>query len=506
MIGATRTAALHVDIDADTKGVSSGVDEASGKFSKLGGAAKLGGLAIAGGLVIGAKAAVDMIGKASDLNETISKSRVIFGKHADEMETWAKGAATSMGLSEDAALSAASQFGDMFRQIGFTGDQATSFSKKTVQMATDLASFNNLPTADVLDSLSGAFRGEYDSLQRVIPNISAARVQQEALNETHKKSVDDLTAAEKATATLAIVQQDASRASGDFARTSGGLANQQKILHAQLDNVQASIGQKLLPVAVAFAKFANDKLLPAAQDLGNWLEKHLGPAFSDIGHFIADDVVPAAQEFEHWFAEKIAPALKKDVAPIVKEVRSGFGDLGDSIHDNGPELRDLLHALGQVVEFIVKRVGPVLAFAEKEQFNALFTTISNGLDIIGALVDAFKQVAHWVDVATDALSHFHVPSIHLPSIPGLEAPSYAPGTPAGFGTAGWTGSSLGDLLGASGVALTSGVYVDRRDFSTTVQVDGSGIVDERAIVNQLTPLLARHAERLATTPLALLTP
>src|SRR5690606_36194143 len=62
----------------------------------------------------------DAVSGASDLNETISKSDAIFGKNAKAMRQWSKTAATSLGLSSAEALDAAANFGDMFRQIGFT--------------------------------------------------------------------------------------------------------------------------------------------------------------------------------------------------------------------------------------------------------------------------------------------------------------------------------------------------------------------------------------------------
>lgn len=215
---------------------------------------KMKGFAVAAGALAGAaivKFGSDSISAASDLNETISKSNVIFGSNAAAIEKWAGGGAKSLGLSKAAALDVASGFGNMFTQIGFAGDKAADMSKKVVQMSADLGSFNNLPTADVADMMAGAFRGEYDSLQRLIPNINAARVQQVALEMSHKTSAAALTASEKAAAVLAIVQKDGARATGDFARTADGLANSQKIQRAELENASAALGTKLLPAVIA---------------------------------------------------------------------------------------------------------------------------------------------------------------------------------------------------------------------------------------------------------------
>jgi hypothetical protein len=222
----------------------------------------------------------DLIGGAvtgaSDLNETVSKSNAIFGANAAQVDAWAQGAAESVGLSRAAALDAAAGFGNMFTQLGFAGDQAATMSQGVVQMAADLGSFNNLPTADVAERISGALRGEYDSLQALIPNISAARVEQEAMAATGKTNADQLTAQEKAAATLAIVQADGVTAMGDFARTSDGLANSSKTLSAQWDDMKSRIGQALLPAVTGLVTYLSDTALPGLERLFGFLSDNQG--------------------------------------------------------------------------------------------------------------------------------------------------------------------------------------------------------------------------------------
>lgn len=242
----------------------------AGGSAGLGFAKKLVAGALAFG--IGAKIASNMgesIDLASDLNETISKSSTIFGANQAAMMSWSTNAATGLGLSQGAALSAASSFGDMFTQIGFTGDAAAEMSRGVVQASADLGSFSNLDTADVADRMSAAFRGEYDSLQAVIPNINAARVESEAMAATGKTTAAALTAQEKATAVLAIVQKDGARAMGDFGRTSEGYANQQKIAAAQTEDLKAKIGAGLLPIFAAGAGVLTGTLLPALSALAD---------------------------------------------------------------------------------------------------------------------------------------------------------------------------------------------------------------------------------------------
>lgn len=228
---------------------------------------------------------VDGINYASDLNETLNKSRAIFGEHAGAVEAFAKNAATNVGMSEQAALAAASSFGDMFTQIGFTGDAAAAMSQQVVIAAADLGSFSNLETADVADRISAAFRGEYDSLQAVIPNINAARVESEALAMTGKTVASELTAQEKAAAVLAIVQKDGARAMGDFAKTSDGYANSGKIAAAQMEELGGKIGALLLPALMSIQQILLDYVIPAFEAIVGFISENiswLGPLATGI--------------------------------------------------------------------------------------------------------------------------------------------------------------------------------------------------------------------------------
>jgi len=235
----------------------------------------------------------DAIGGASDLNETVSKSNIIFGENAGAVTKWASGAAKNMGLSKAAALDSAAGFGNMFTQLGFAGGAAAKLSTGVVQMAADLGSFNNLPTAAVADMMSGAFRGEYDSLQRLVPNINAARVEQEALAATGKTSVDQLTAQDKATAVLAIVQKDGALAMGDYAKTADGAANRQKTLAAQTEDLKAKVGAGLLPAWTGLLTFMSDTMIPAFYAAGSVISTVAGFVMQNKEAFIALGVVIA---------------------------------------------------------------------------------------------------------------------------------------------------------------------------------------------------------------------
>jgi hypothetical protein len=224
------------------------------------------------GLVAGAAfgAVGDAIGNAihsaSDLTESLSKSNTVFGTSGQAIDTWAKGAAANIGLSRQAALEAAGSFGNMFSQLGIGSGQAAELSRNIVGLAADFASFHNADLSDVIAAQSAAFRGEYDAIQRFLPLINAAAVEQEALAMTGKKSKDALTEQEKALAVNALMFKGAGAAQGDFARTSDGAANQQRIFAAELENLKTELGQGFLPVFTSVVSFLTNDAIPAFKE------------------------------------------------------------------------------------------------------------------------------------------------------------------------------------------------------------------------------------------------
>lgn len=227
----------------------------------------------------------DSISAASDLNETVSKSQQVFGASSRAVEEFAKSAATSIGQSRQAALDASATFGNMFDGFGFGEEQAAKFSIQMVKLASDFASFHNARPEDVVQALTSAFRGEFDPLQRFVPTIKAAAVEQKALELGLARTTKELTTQDKALATYQFVLDNAGAAAGDFARTSDGLANQQRILTANWADAKATLGAQLLPAMTEFVTFLNESALPAVTRFKDSVHNLFGDASTAPGNF-----------------------------------------------------------------------------------------------------------------------------------------------------------------------------------------------------------------------------
>jgi phage-related protein len=255
---------LLVKLGLDTSSYDSGLGKASGKAESFASTMLKVGKAVLGAAAVGYafKKTADFIGDtismASDLAETTSKVGIVFGGNAQSVIDFGKQAALSLGMSEQAALSAAGTYGNLFRSMGMAESVSADMSTGLVQLAGDLASFNNMNPTDVLDKLRAGLSGETEPLRSLGVNLNQAAIEAKAFEMGLIKNKDELTAAAKAQATYALIMEQTTLAQGDFARTSDGLANQQRILAAQFENTKSTIGTAFLPVAQMAMSILND--------------------------------------------------------------------------------------------------------------------------------------------------------------------------------------------------------------------------------------------------------
>src|SRR5574343_662356 len=362
---------------------------------------------------------------ASDVGESLNKVTTVFGSAAGVIQAFAGTADTAFGLSEQAALDAAGTIGNMYVQLGVGAQAAAGFSQQMIGAAADLASFHNAAggTSEVLGAIQSAFRGEYDALQRYIPTINAAAVEHEALAMSGKASAKELTAAEKAMAAQAIILRDMGPAAGDFARTSTGLANAQRILQASVQNALASSGQVLLPVASQVVGWLT-QLVQRFQGLGPEVQRFgviaaglaaalgpvlmvlpvlgtaLGALLSPVGLVVAG-VAALAVAFATDFGGirttvttavgQLGPLVARIgefFAPMVERVKEALAGLGASFAPVGAKLQEMVAAAAPVFQTLATVVGAGGVVIADLLGNTLAGVLNNLGGIVGGAVDA----------------------------------------------------------------------------------------------------------------------
>ena len=191
---------------------------------------------------------------AVNLGEQVNKVGVVFRGSEKDVLKWSESTAEALGLSSRQALEAAGTFGNMLVPMGFARDKAADMSKAMVGLAADMASFNNASPEDTLLALRAGLAGETEPLRRFGVFLNQARIEEEALALGISDGTTQLTAAQKAQATYAVILKDTADTQGDFGRTSESLANQQRIIRAQFEDAAAQLGTSLIPLFSKFAK------------------------------------------------------------------------------------------------------------------------------------------------------------------------------------------------------------------------------------------------------------
>jgi hypothetical protein len=451
--------------DYDNKGVkdAEGAFEAFG--TKVGNIAKTAAVAFAAIGTAAAVGAYKAVQKASDLAESVSKIETIFGQGAQGVSDFSKTAAKELGMSQQSVYDAAGTFGVFGKAAGLGGQDLTDFSNKFTTLSADLASFNNTSPEDAMQAIGAALRGESEPLRRYGVMLDDAALKAEAMAQGIYDGKGPLTQQQKVLAATGAIFEQTSDAQGDFAKTSGGLANQQRIFKAQLDNVVTTIGTKLLPVFMKIVSFISKKILPAIELLTSAFEKdgiagiikvvqgqlpkfqaklkELGGAFvawiveAAPGiiaalvkltkmqvDFLKNTVLPAlasvlskgANAFWDWIKEAAPPALKR--------LGELFGDLANWLLNEGlPMMVDKLIQLGNaLVDWIKPQIVPALKALGELLLTILNWVVTEAVPKIGAqAVKLVGALTGWIaELLPEAVKGIGAFIAELaPKIPGL---------------------------------------------------------------------------------------
>jgi len=337
-----------------------------------------GAIAATGAIVAFTKGVVPAVNAASDLEESMSKNNVIFGDAASAVSSFADEAARALGQSKTQALAAASTFGTFGKAAGLAGQELATFSTDFVTLASDLASFNNTTPEDAINAIGAALRGESEPLRRYGVLLNDATLKAAALELGIYDGTGALTAQQKVLAAQKVIYEQTTDAQGDFARTSDGLANQQRILAAQVENLQAKFGELLLPVFKRVVQYINDNVLPALTLM--------------IDGFKEDGLSGAIEYFAASFSDGSTDVLNR-----IRKVILGFIELEKAIVDLQKPLFVLIDLARAFVDFLGGGDGIITVEQQlinrTNEVNATFDNLIKRVDTAKYRLDLFRNSA-----------------------------------------------------------------------------------------------------------------
>lgn len=344
---------------------------------------------------------------ASDLDEAMSKTNEVFKGSAKEVQKWSKTTLTNLGISQGAALDAASLFGDMATSMGLVPSVASDMSMSLVALGADLASFKNISVKQTSTALKGIFTGETEALKTLGVVMTQQQLETYALANGYTKLMNDMTQAELVQLRYNFVMDATSNAQGDFARTSDGAANQMRIFTESLKEAAASFGQLLLPIITPMIQKVNivmAKIAALSEEQKKWIlslagiAAAIGPVLIVTGKFI-----------------QLMPSLHSGLISVVKVV----GKMTKALMAN-PYLAaaaaivlllGILYTYGKTQEDLKKEWESLKkAWADTrafEQIMGVFKEIFGGIwEIVTNVITVFQDLLSVFGIGSSAASSF----------------------------------------------------------------------------------------------------
>ena len=244
----------------------------------------------------------------SDLQEVQNVVDVTFPSMKEKVNEFAQSAAQS----ETMAKKYTGTFGAMSKAFGFGEREAYEMGSTLTKLSGDVASFYNITQDEAYTKLKSVFTGETETLKDLGVVMTQAALDAYALENGFGKTTNSMSEAEKVALRYQFVQEKLSVASGDFVRTSGGWANQIRVLTLQFDSLKATLGQGFINLFTPIIKGING-VIGKLQTLAN--------AFKSFTAYITGN---DTEESTSGISSGLSEAT--DAANSLESATSGVGD------------------------------------------------------------------------------------------------------------------------------------------------------------------------------------
>ena len=225
----------------------------------------------------------------------------------------------------------AASFGNIFTNMGMTTNLAAKYSTQLIEVAAAQADFNNLGTEDVIEKISSALTGNYQSLKALGIVMTEDIVTSKALSMTKKQNKEDLTDLEKTMARLELIFGYSTNAVEKFKENSGSLISLTAELKSRFGDLRDEIGAKLTPIfEQLFQKIADYLSSEEGQKMLDSIVEKVGKISEKIQEFVENG------KLEEWITK-----FKEEIPQIISDLT----DLAKIVGDLVQPILDVYHAI-----------------------------------------------------------------------------------------------------------------------------------------------------------------
>ena len=397
------TGIISVLISGDAKPLNKEVEKATGILDGFG---KKVGLALgAAGAAVGVaafKIGKDSVSAASDLEESINAVNVAYGRAAEGVLALGETSATQLGVSQSDFNAAAVRFSAFAERVVGEGGDIAGFVGDISTRAADFASVFNIDVSEALGVFQSGLSGEAEPLKRFGINLLDSEVQAYALREGLIEAGQTMTEQQKVQARFGLLMESTAKTAGDFANTSDGLANSQRILKARFQDTLAQLGQHLLPIITEVAGFLLDKGIPAFEFIADAVGR-FAPKIREVADVLTGNMDKGRAVLERLadiVTTYIIPTLQAIFLPVLEGLQTAFNKIRDAIAENAGKFSDFFESMKPIYTFIRDTLAPIIGTVLKKAFELVGDAIAGVIDffgdflrIIGRVIDKVVELA-----------------------------------------------------------------------------------------------------------------
>ena len=361
---------FKADATKNLRGAFNGVEaeaEAAGRASSSKfKSAFTGALTAAGGLFAGVQLfdfGRDAIFKAGDIEQSIGAVDAVFKGSADRMHEYAATASSTVGISTNAYNELAAKLGASLKNGGTSIDELGEKTNGLIQLGADLSSLYGGTTAEAIDAISAALRGETDPIERYGISLNDAALTAKGLELGIKKVGGSFSTQEKQLITQALLFEQSTDAQGNFSRESDTFAHKMQVASARMEDMKTKIGSALLPTVVNLMDAFGEKLNPVLTEVGGgfkafgaaW-EKFDGdvtsagfPGFMEVAAFAIRGFYESVKQ---WVVDNIIPVFRDVLIPTLQNAGAGIAEFFRglfAVPDGEPGAVSIMRSIGDAV-------------------------------------------------------------------------------------------------------------------------------------------------------------
>lgn len=224
---------------------------------------------------------------AGDYVESINLYTMSVGEFAKAGQDWAEKISNALYLDPSEIYQFTGQFYNLTRGLGASAKAADLMSRNLTQLSYDMSSYLNIDVSVANNKLMSAMSGQTKAVTSVGIAVQAASLQELAYSLGIKKSVQEMTQAEKTYLRYIQIMRSTTQMQGDLGRTIITPTNAMRLLRTQMNLLSRAIGQvftpiimQTIPYIIAFTQVLTELAQTLAKSMGYKLEDYLAPASS----------------------------------------------------------------------------------------------------------------------------------------------------------------------------------------------------------------------------------